>query len=175
MALSDAKTIDAQAGLESGIGAVLAALSGINVISGPGMLDFESCQSLEKLLIDHEICQMAYRLIEGISQRDEPLILDLFAEITPHSQFLTLEHTRRWYREEHLFPRLIDRTTYGDWVRSGKKPLAERAHEEVERLLREAEPCLQDEDKQAELKRIMLREAKKFGLDSLPALPDQLD
>lgn len=175
MALSDAKTIDAQAGLESGIGAVLAALSGINVISGPGMLDFESCQSLEKLLVDHEICQMAYRLIEGIAQRDEPLALDLFAEITPNSQFLTLEHTRRWYREEHLFLRLIDRTTYGDWVRAGKKRLAEKAHEEVEKLLREAEPCLQDETKLAELQKIMLREAKRFGLTSLPDLHERLD
>ncbi|MDH5386045.1 MAG: trimethylamine methyltransferase family protein, partial [Candidatus Aminicenantes bacterium] len=52
MGLSDAKIIDSQAGLETGIGAVLAALSGINVISGPGMLNFESCQSLEKVIID---------------------------------------------------------------------------------------------------------------------------
>lgn len=175
MGLSDAKTIDAQAGLESGIGAVLAALSGINVVSGPGMLDFESCQSLEKLLIDHEICQMAYRLIEGISQRDEPLALDLFAGIRPDYQFLTMEHTRRWYREEHLFLQLVDRSTYGDWLQAGKKTLAARAHEEVEKLLREAEPCLQDEIKLKELQRIMLHEAKKFGLTSLPAFPERLD
>ena len=36
IALSDAKQLDAQAGLETGIGATLAALSGINSISGPG-------------------------------------------------------------------------------------------------------------------------------------------
>ena len=30
----------------------LAALSGINMISGPGMLDFESCQSTEKLIVE---------------------------------------------------------------------------------------------------------------------------
>ena len=35
----------------SGIGATLAALSGINNVSGPGMLDFESCFSLEKLVL----------------------------------------------------------------------------------------------------------------------------
>ena len=45
IALSDAKRLDAQAGLESSMGATLAALSGINNVSGPGMLDFESCHS----------------------------------------------------------------------------------------------------------------------------------
>ena len=56
IALSDAKQLDAQAGLEAGMGALMAALSGINSISGPGMLDFESCLSLEKLVVDNEIC-----------------------------------------------------------------------------------------------------------------------
>jgi len=55
IALSDAKQLDTQAGFETGMSATLAALSGINSISGPGMLDFESCHSLEKLIVDHEI------------------------------------------------------------------------------------------------------------------------
>ncbi len=53
---SDAKRFDAQAGFETAMGATLAALSGINSISGPGMLDFSSCFSLEKLVLDNEIC-----------------------------------------------------------------------------------------------------------------------
>ena len=36
MGLSDAKVLDAQAGMESGFGAALAAMAGINSISGPG-------------------------------------------------------------------------------------------------------------------------------------------
>jgi len=101
MGLSDAKTNDSQAGMESGIGAVLAALAGINVISGPGMLNFESCQSLEKLVIDNEICGMALRLVQGVVQRDDPIALELFEGLTPNAQFLSLPHTRKWYREEH--------------------------------------------------------------------------
>ncbi len=46
--LSDAKQLDAQAGLETGIGITLAALSGINNLSSAGMLNFENCISLEK-------------------------------------------------------------------------------------------------------------------------------
>ena len=63
MGLSDAKGVDGQAGLETGMGALVAALAGANVISGPGMLNFESCQSLEKLVLDNEICGMALRMV----------------------------------------------------------------------------------------------------------------
>ena len=65
-ALSDAKQLDAQCGLETSMGATLAALSGINQISGPGMLEFESCFSLEKLIVDNEICGLTLRMIAGI-------------------------------------------------------------------------------------------------------------
>jgi len=71
ISLSDAKQLDAQAGLESSMGAVLAALSGINNISGPGMLDFESCLSLEKLVLDNDICGMALRLLRGIEPKED--------------------------------------------------------------------------------------------------------
>ena len=40
---TDSKLIDAQAGLESATSAVFGVLSGINMISGPGMLDFLAC------------------------------------------------------------------------------------------------------------------------------------
>ena len=48
-------------------------MAGINMISGPGMLDFESCISLEKLVIDVEIIGMAKRLIGGIAETQEML------------------------------------------------------------------------------------------------------
>ena len=76
----DAKTPDYQAGMETGYGAILAALAGINVVSGPGLLDFESCQSLEKLVLDHETCGLALRLARGIEIRDEPIALPLLEE-----------------------------------------------------------------------------------------------
>lgn len=170
MALSDAKVNDNQAGLETGIGAVLAALAGINVVSGPGMLDFESCQSLEKLVIDNEICGMSLRLIKGIAQRDDPIATALFAGFTPKTQFLSMPHTRKWYREEHLFPGIIDRDTYDYWVSLGKKSMPERAADKVNQLLQESSPALVDEDLQAELRSIMTADARRNGMSELPEL-----
>lgn len=168
MGLSDAKINDAQAGLESGMGATLAALAGINVISGAGMLNFESTQSLEKLLVDNEICGMAYRLIEGIAQREDPLALRLFEGFKPETQFMTMPHTRKWYRLEHTFPRLADRDTYDAWVSQGRKSMDDRAHDRVEQILDETPPNLADEALRKELERIMRRDAKNNGFDKLP-------
>jgi trimethylamine--corrinoid protein Co-methyltransferase len=169
MGLSDSKCVDAQAGLESGMGSLLAALAGINVVSGGGMMDYESTQSFEKLVIDNDICGMAYRCIEGISQRDDPIALDLFAEPVSEIDFLTHPHTLQWHQVEQRYPRVINRDGYEGWVQSGKQSLAERASVEVGKLLKgKAEPVVTDEVKR-ELRGIMERHARKFGLAELPA------
>ncbi len=56
MALSDGKFLDAQAGAETMTSAMLAALAGVNSVSGPGMLDFVLTFSLPKLVFDNEVC-----------------------------------------------------------------------------------------------------------------------
>jgi trimethylamine--corrinoid protein Co-methyltransferase len=168
MGLSDAKINDSQAGLETGIGAVLAVLAGINVISGPGMLDFESCQSLEKLVIDNEICGMALRLAKGVEQRDDPLALPLFEGFSLGTQFLTMAHTRRWYRDEHLFPEIIDRDTYDAWTGAGGQDMAQRANQRVEELLEKTPAAVADKDLRSRLHAIIRADAERSGAGSLP-------
>lgn len=170
MGMSDAKVNDAQGGFETGIGTILAALAGVNVISGAGILDFIRCQSLEKLVVDNEICGMAYRLIKGIAQRNDPIALDLFQDFAADTQFLSMPHTRKWYREEHTFPKLIDREPYDSWVSKGRKSITDRAEEEVEDLLHRNPPPLPDKETQKILKEIMLSDAKKNGMPSLPEI-----
>jgi trimethylamine--corrinoid protein Co-methyltransferase len=169
MGLSDSKCVDAQAGLESAMGALLAALSAINVVSGGGMMDYESTQSLEKLVIDNDICGMAYRLIEGISQREEPIALDLFADGVSEIDFLTHPHTLQWHLLEQRYPKVINRDGYERWVESGKPSLADRASLQVEKLLQEGEEPILSSDLKGELRKIMEHHACKFGLAELPA------
>jgi len=135
LALSDSKTLDYQAGLESGTGALFAVLAGIDVVSGPGMLEFVRCQSLEKLVLDHEACRMALRAVRGIERREET-VLDVVRAGLDAEQFLGVAHTRRWFREELLMPGVsIDRSTGEVWEAQGRKTAAEHAHEEVRRIL----------------------------------------
>jgi trimethylamine---corrinoid protein Co-methyltransferase len=166
--LSDAKTNDAQAGFETGIGAVLAALGGINVISGAGMMDYETTISLEKLLIDDEICGQALRLVRGIAQREDPIALHLFQDFDPQTQFLKLPHTRKWYRQEHSFPKLADRDNYDAWVGAGRKSIADRAHEEAVRILKTTPPRLPEDGLRRELLDLMRADARANGIEDLP-------
>jgi len=169
IALSDAKQLDAQAGLETGIGATLAALSGINSVSGPGMLDFESCQSLEKLVADNEICGMTYRLLAGIEPREDFPALSLFEELLRDKHLLIADHTRKYLRKEITFPgTVIDRANRDRWEKSGALALRERAAREVARLIAGHTPSRLRDGPKAELTRLMQREARRCGLEKLP-------
>ncbi len=169
MGLSDAKLLDAQAGLETGMGALLAALSGVNSVSGPGMLDFESSFSLEKLVLDDEICGLALRAARGIEPREDFPAVPRFQELLREGHLLIADHTRKHLKAEHYFPGpTIDRANRSRWQVEGSRTLGERAHAEVERLLAAWKAPALPEDVRAELTRLMRAEAKRFGMDALP-------
>jgi trimethylamine--corrinoid protein Co-methyltransferase len=171
MALSDAKLVDYQAGMETAMGAVVAALSGINNVSGPGMLDFESCQSLEKLVLDHEIAGMALRLSKGIELRDEKLALPLIESAIAKKEFLSLPHTAKWYREEAYFPHpVIDRSTLEEWEGAGGLDAPARAAARVEELLGGHAPEPLDDAVRKHLTELMERDAKRYGMEELPPI-----
>ncbi len=112
LAASDSKLVDAQAGMESSISAVLGSLAGINMISGAGMLDFLACHSAEKLVIDAEAIASAQRLLEGIQARTPTLATAMFAAAGLSGDFLQLEETRKLFRGEQHFPSaVIDRSS----------------------------------------------------------------
>ena len=169
IALSDAKALDAQAGLETGIGATLAALSGIDSVSGPGMLDFESCQSLEKLVVDDEICGMTARLLRGIEPRDDFPARPLFEELLREKHLLIARHTRRHLRDEIVLPGpVIDRANQSRWLAEGGLTLGQRARREVTRLVAVCPSSRLGDDVKGELVRRMEAEARRHGLDELP-------
>ena len=82
------------------------------------MLDFESCFSIEKLVIDNEICGMALRLIEGIKTHEEYSTKELLREYETSKQLLSHPSTRKLYRKEFYFPsQVIDRQTREQWAK----------------------------------------------------------
>jgi trimethylamine--corrinoid protein Co-methyltransferase len=168
--LSDSKCVDAQAGLETGAGAMLGALCGINVMSGGGMMDYESAQSLEKLVIDNDICGMAYRLVRGIEQRDEPMAIDLYAEPKSETEFLTHPHTLMWHSLEQSYPHVINRDGYEQWVQSGKPDLADRASVRVSELLEQQSQSHLSVGIQTSLRNIMTTYAASQGFSGIPEM-----
>jgi trimethylamine--corrinoid protein Co-methyltransferase len=175
---SDAKLVDAQAGLESGITAVLGALAGINMISGAGMLDFLACQSLEKLVVDAEGIGMAKRLLRGLTPQGldlaggETLALSVMREVGHQGKFLASKHTRRWFsREQYLPSPVVDRASLRGWQQAGALDMAARAHRRVKELLESYERPELPVEVEKELQAITQRVAQKLGMDKLPPLP----
>ena len=174
LGMSDAKVVDAQCGLESAGGAFMAALAGVNMVSGAGMMDFESCQSYEKLVIDAEIIGMAKRLIAGVEARDEPIALTLMRKLGHRADYLSQMHTLQWFDKELYIPsEVIDRGSLDGWKKKGAKTARERAKDRVNKLLASYEPSPISDKLRTELRQIATRTAQKFGMDELPPLPQE--
>jgi trimethylamine--corrinoid protein Co-methyltransferase len=155
MSLSDSKIPDGQAGFEAGMGALLAGLAGINMISGPGMLDFESTQSIEKLVIDNEIAGMVKRLIRGIDDYGSPFASEILKDYEDKEELLSHPSTLKYFRKELFLPSsIIDRMTRDSWKEQGSKSARQRAKVEALRLLNKPSLRPIDESLQKQLDKI---------------------
>ncbi len=168
---SDAKMVDYQAGLESGVTAVLGALAGINMISGAGMLDFLACQSPEKLVTDAEGIAMAQRLLDGVQVHTETLATAMFAGIDFKGDFLKQKITRKLFRQEqHLPSAVIDRGSIRAWEAAGSNDTFQRAKARVDELLDGYERPSLPLGQEKALHKMMRQLADEAGLAELPPL-----
>jgi len=166
MVAGDARVIDAQVEMESGISAVLGALAGINMISGAGMLDFLACHSVEKLVIDAEAIASAQRLIEGVEARGDSLAVAMFAQTGLQGDFLKLRETRALFRKEQHFPSaVVDRG-----LASEPGSILDRARCRVEELLAEYQRPELPADCDQALLSFAEAEAGRAGLTDLPGI-----
>ena len=172
---TDSKLVDAQAGLESGITAMIGALSGINMISGSGMLDFLSCHSAEKLVIDAEGIAMAKRMIAGVQLHTETLATGFYDDNINFKggDFLKQRITMQLFRkEQHLPSNVIDRDSMRNWKEAGSLDAFARAKVIVDGLLASYSKPTLDEAKEKALHTFMLDLAQKAGMDALPTLKE---
>jgi trimethylamine--corrinoid protein Co-methyltransferase len=139
------------------------------MMSGPGMMDFESCFSLEKLVIDAEIVGMVKRLVRGVDDSEEPLALTVMREVGHAGNFLKSKHTRANFRNEDYIPTdVIDRDFRQTWFDKGALDATARAHRRVQELIAAYEPLALAPEVARELEAIATRHARAAGLDRLP-------
>ncbi len=168
LGMSDSKTLDAQAGMESAMTLVAASAGAIDFVSGPGMLNFESCQCLEKLVLDNDICGMVRRFKQGMEQRGKTLGIDAIAEGLKDSNYLTTDMTLELYKKEAHYPsNLIDRKAYKDEGKVNDRRLIEEAAAQVEKRLSEyTQPAIPDTNLR-DMESIMAEALEPYGLADL--------
>ena len=174
MALSDGKFLDAQGGGETFSSALLAAIAGVNSVSGPGMLDFVLTFSLPKLVHDNEVCGQALHFVREIQVLDDLPTQHLVDQLMAEDHLITSPHTlEHWPKELYLTDPVIDRLNRETWEEGGEMQLWDRACAGVETRLASYEPIETDAAIDA-----AMRDLVKDGLveqDSLPELPPPPD
>jgi trimethylamine--corrinoid protein Co-methyltransferase len=142
---SDSKFPDAQAGAEVMMNAMVATLSGINLIHDCGYLAGGSVGSMEMAVVANEIAGMVQRIARGVEVNDETLAVDVIREVGPGGHFLSHKHTLKWVRDAFM-PQLFDRKSEVTWIKAGKKQIYEIARERAKQILKEhsSEPLPKD-------------------------------
>ena len=121
----------------------------------------------EKLFARRGFHGTSLREITGAAKADLALVNYHFGG---KKQLLIAPHTRRHLKEEITFPGpVIDRANRDRWIDEGKQSLMERAAKEVNRLIETFKPTRLPETTKHELTRLMQYEAKRYGMEVLPA------
>ena len=175
MALGDGKFLDAQAGGETFSSALLAAIAGVNSVSGPGMLDFVLTFSLPKLVFDNEVCGQALHFVREIKPLGDLPTAGLVEALMKDDHLITAEHTlEHWPQELYLTDPVIDRTNRESWEESGSVQLYERACEQVEKRLASYTPFDTDAATDSAMRQLVKDGfTEQQELPELPPLPEK--
>ena len=170
MALSDGKFLDAQGGGETFSSALLAAIAGVNSVSGPGMLDFVLTFSLPKLVFDNEVCGQSLHFVRELEVQDDLPTSQLVADLLRDDHLITSPHTlEKWPQELYLTDPVIDRANRETWEETGSKSLYDRACEQVEERLANYVPIETDAAVDTAMRRLIMDGFE--SQENLPELP----
>jgi len=137
---TDAKVLDAQAGLEYAMSIYNATLNGCNIIHDCGYLESGLTSSFESVLFADEIIGMIKDMLRPLIFDDENVPLDLIARVGPGGNFLMEDHTVETFRRSFWFPRFLDRNVYEIWEEKGSKDLRTALNERARSILESQRP-----------------------------------
>ncbi len=134
----------------------MAALAGVNSVSGPGMLDYLLVFSLPKLVFDDEMCGQALRFVREIKVADDLPVGALVDRLMADQHLIMSDHTMtHWPSELYLTSPVIARDNRENWVKAGAKDTYARACDEVDRRLAAYRQIETDPAVDAEMRRII--------------------
>lgn len=163
---TDAKSLDAQSGLESAFSILTQGLAGLNLIHDVGYMASGMACSCAQLVMGNEIIGMAKRFVEGITVNAETLAREVIEAVGPGGEFMTADHTFKHFRKELWSSRLLNRQAIEPWIDSGKPTMEDRVNEEVRHILSDHRPEPLEDKVISELERLR-KEGIKAVLASL--------
>ncbi|WP_422040889.1 trimethylamine methyltransferase family protein [Roseibium sp.] len=141
--MTDAKAIDAQAGVEKGITSLAAALAGGNLIyESSGMTASLLGASFEAFVLDDEMHSMTYRALRGIEVTPDTLAFDAICEaVLGEGHFLGGQNTYQAMERDYFYPSLADRDEPRTWAQNGAQDAWTRARLRAGEILASHHPA----------------------------------
>lgn len=154
---TNAHTLGIQSGYERALNAVIPAIAGADELSGIGEMEAGVMGSYAQMVCDDEIAASVHRLRRGFAVDQDALAVEVIgAALDGSRNFLAEMHTVRYLRAgEVLRTRLAERCSWGEWDRTGREGMSERAQTRAERLLTEHEVPPLPDSQERELDQIM--------------------
>lgn len=131
-AISDAKDLDFQAGMESMMMAEATVEAKPDMIlHSTGCLGTYNIVSFEKMLMDEEIFAYAERIHRGIDVTEKKICFKDIEKTGPRGNFLS-GRTPKMYREEFYLTQYLNKADANDWQNKGRVGLKENTGQKVQ-------------------------------------------
>ncbi len=137
---SDAKTSDAQMGLESTFSILHMGLAGTNMIYGAGQMENGKISSPYLIVLADEVMGMTRRIMRGVEVNEDRLSRGVIDDVQPGGHYLGSPHTMYYFKNEQFWPNLMNRRRIDDWIALGSKTLGQRSAEKAQELLKFYQP-----------------------------------
>ena len=167
--LGGAKTFDAQAGYESAMTMNAVLMAGANYMwHSAGWNEAGMHCSVAKFIVDAEICEMGYRMAEGVNWDDFDVALSAITDVGPGGHYLGHPHTLEHFQKAFFMPEMFDNNSIEQWQAEGAIEINERALKKAGMMLNEyEEPKLDEGVNEALLEYIARREREIPAADAL--------
>lgn len=127
--MSDAKFPDFQAGAEHASNAMVAALSGGNIVyEAAGMYASLLSACPESLLLDNDVLGATLRVVHGMQVTEESLSFETIRQVCCEGpgHYLGAEQTLSVMQTDYIYPQFGDRTSPKEWEERGRPVLLDK-------------------------------------------------
>lgn len=154
---SEAKLVDAQAGVEAALSVMLSALSGASLVHDVGFLDCADIGSLSYLVLVDEVIGMAARIMRGVEVSPETIMLDLIEKVGTGGVFINQAKSASQSRKEAWVPSVLDRSPYNNWSGKGSPTTEKLAADKANKILDTHQPIPLPEGVDARIEAILIQ------------------
>ena len=153
--LTDAKTVDCQAGFETMQNYSTLMLSGSHLINEClGTLDAILTVSYEKFMIDEEMISRILRIMEGVPTSDEDFDIGIIQEIGQTGSYLMHPSTLAKCRSMWT-PALSDWNDYNKWGKNGAEDIVTRGNRKYKAVLEQSPDSMLKKELRESLRRFV--------------------